>query len=228
MVFQIHVSQRLCYEVGQKRLLLMHFQMKGKWRSTLQRQKNHAAVMKLDVMRVPSCKSHVRYCYIYTLHIIRQSMAQIWGQTSEHINQVLSRGTTHDAQPWSHDAPSRIVEVEKRVAHLIQWKELYNTDHMYSMIRTWNGVQYLSKKIFFEWLSQLILWHLLPYVLGGSSACTESKMLHTPYLIHFGFWTSCQDANTHVAPMKLLSWEHRQGRREQPTRAHGKVKRRQL
>ena len=104
--------------------------------------------MKLDVMRVPSCKSHVRYCYIYTLHIIRQSMAQIWGQTSEHINQVLSRGTTHDAQPWSHDAPSRIVEVEKRVAHLIQWKELYNTDHMYSMIRTWNGVQYLSKRSF--------------------------------------------------------------------------------
>ena len=35
MVFQIHVSRRLCCEVGQKRLLLMHFQMKGKWRSTL-------------------------------------------------------------------------------------------------------------------------------------------------------------------------------------------------
>lgn len=84
--------------------------------------------MKLDVMLVPSCKSPVQY--LYTLHIIRQSMAQTWGQTSEHINQVLSRGTTHDAQPWSHDAPSRIVGVEKRVAHLIQWKELYNTNQL--------------------------------------------------------------------------------------------------
>lgn len=70
------------------------------------------------------------------------------------------------------------------------------------------------QKVFFEWLSQLILWHLLLYVLGGGSACTESKILHTPYLIHFGFWTSCQDANKHVGPMALLSCEHRQGKEE--------------
>lgn len=82
--------------------------------------------MKLDVMLVPSCKSHVQYI----LHIIRESMAPTWGQTSEHINQVLCRGTTHDAQPWSHDAPSKIVGVKKHVAHLIQWKELYNTNQL--------------------------------------------------------------------------------------------------
>lgn len=66
------------------------------------------------------------------------------------------------------------------------------------------SVQYLSKRSF---LNDYHSWSCgifyLLYVLGGSSACTESKIVHTPYLIHFGFWTSCQDANTHVA---LILW----------------------